>query len=137
MSPVSPRNSTNVRMQASAAPALAALALWSALVAVMQWTGALERLHDELPMLTLFACGVAALAYGVDAELRGAVNRQAPTRLAVEVAASMALASLHVAAMLALAPAGVMLGAACASRAFEARLRTMAAASPRAKPGAP
>ena len=137
MAPTAPMNSTNVRLQASAAPALIALALWSALVAAMQWTGALDRFHGELPIFALFACAVAALAYGVDGELRGAVNGQSTMRLVIRVAGLIAAASLHIAAFVALAPAGVILGAACVNRAFEARLRTGAAGSPRAKPGAP
>ena len=137
MTPAAPINSTNVRLQAAAAPAVIALALWGGLIAVMQWTGALDRFHGELPMLALFACAVAALAYGVDGELRGAVNGQSTPRLAVRIATLIAAASLHIAAFVALAPAGVILGAACVNRALEARLRTGAAASPRAKPGAP
>ena len=130
-------NSTNVRLLNDAAPAVIGLALWAALVATLQWSGALDRLHEELPVLTLFACAVAALAYGVDAELRAAAHGQSTARLAVRIVGVIAAASLHTAAFVALAPAGVVLAAACVNRAFEARLRTAAAASPGARPGAP
>lgn len=137
MPTIAPRNSTNVRLLSAAAPAMVGLALWAALVAILQWTGALDRLHDDLPMVTLFACAVAALAYGVDAELRAAVQSQSTPRLAVRIAAVIAAASIHAAALVALAPAGVVLAAAGVNRMFEARLRTAAAASPGARPGAP
>ena len=137
MSASTPRNSTNVRLLNDAAPAVIGLALWSALVGILQWTGALDRLHGDLPVLALFACGVAALAYGVDTELRTALQRQSTGRLVVRMVAVIAAASLHIAAFMALAPAGVVLGAACVGRAFEARIRTAAAASPGARPGAP
>lgn len=137
MSASTPGNSTNVRITAGLAPAAMALALWAALVAILQWTGALERLQDELSMLGAFACTVAALAYGVDAELRSALQRQPAARLVAGLSCVAAAMSLHPAVVLAFAPAAVVLAAAALARALDARFRSAAAASPGAKPGAP
>lgn len=131
------RNSTNVRFARDGAAGAIGLALWAVFVAVLHGTGGLDRLHDDLPMVVLFACAVAALAYGVDAELRGAVQRQSTARLVVRLLCVVAAMPLHVALSVALAPAAVVLAAASLARAFEARFRTTVVASPGAKPGAP
>jgi len=136
MSERTPTNSTNVRFYLAkpAAPALLALGLWAAFVGLMQWTGALATLGSDVPWLTAFACGVAALAYAFDLELRRALHGSRGIALAVGTMAAIA-SCWSPAAMLAFAPAVVACGASLASPCRR-RVSSTAAASPDARRGA-
>lgn len=132
----SPENSTNVRFGPGReiAPALVAFVLWGLFVGLMKKTGALATLGDELPWLTAFACAVAALAYGVDAELRHALEDRRGIAMLVGIGAALA-SSLDPTAMLAFAPA-VAICVAALTAAAVARVSSAVAASPGARPDA-
>jgi len=90
---------------------LLALVLWAGVVVSMQQAGALATLDGDVPWITAFACGVAALAYAIDAELRRALQDR--RRVSVVVGAGAAIAGCwSPEAMLAFAPAAVACGAA-------------------------
>jgi hypothetical protein len=137
MSARAPSNSTNVRfLHAKAAPALLALALWTAFVALLQVAGGLSTLGRDACWLAGFACGVAALAYAVDGELRSALCGARPATLLGGEAAAIALTLAHPAGLLAFSPAAVLFSAALLLRPRALAVSSTAAASPGAKPGA-
>jgi len=131
-----PLNSTNVRFwlrREGAGPLLAAL-LWIALGTALAASGVLERLEGDARVLLAAACGIAALAYGVDAELRATLERAAQTSVAL-VFALLVCAGAWIA--LATWPVAVVLLAALVRRATRVRFSSRPAASPGARPGAP
>jgi hypothetical protein len=132
----SPVNSTNVRFRLrreGAGPLLAAL-LWIALGTALAASGALERLGSDTRVLLAVACAIAALAYGVDAELRATLERAATTGVALAFTL-LACAGAWIA--LATWPVAVVLLAALVRRAAGVRFSSRTAASPGARPGAP
>lgn len=131
-------NSTNVRfsLRHAAAPALLALGLWAVFAGAMQVTGGIAALGDDIRLIAGFACVVAALAYAVDAELRGALAGARPVVLLGGAAGAIALTLAHPAGLLAFSPAAVLFGAALLVRPRVRAVSSAAAASPGARRGA-
>ena len=131
--------STNVRswIRREGAVPLLAWVLWAAVVAGLAASGALELLHEDVALLSAFAALFALLAYGVDREVRTAIDRRAGLAALVLAGSAAWLGTGDSAAMLMGAPLAVVSAAALLRRAGSPRLSSTPGRSPGARRAAP